>query len=449
MLNKIFNQTIAALSSSAFIILFVAANAFAAPPNDNFADAQIISGVQVHVAGTNAGATTEAGEPPLPINLTGKSVWYKYTAPQTRFYSVRTTRDTNFDTYLAIYGGSELANLNLRAANNNVLFPALSSAVNYPMNQGETYYIRIDGVASNGVVAEGNFNLDITFAAARQASDFDRDGKTDFSVFRPSDGMWYAARSVHDNSTIIYENWGMSGDIPVQADFDGNFRTDAAVFRPSNGTWHIKSNGGIPAYSFQFGQAGDIPVPGQYLSEGDTMPAVFRPSEGIWYFCNTNNYSIAFATKFGQQGDIPVPGDYDLDGKTDIAVFRPSNGVWYIQGSTDGIKAVQFGQAGDKPVHADYDGDGKDDVAVFRPSNGFWYVLRSSDNQLQAAHFGVSTDVPTVGDYNGDGKADYAVFRPSNGAWYVARPIGVPAQNFDAFYFGQTGDVPVTRIGLQ
>jgi hypothetical protein len=301
MLNKIFNQTIAALSSSAFIILFVAANAFAAPPNDNFADAQIISGVQVHVAGTNAGATTEAGEPLLPIFTTGKSVWYKYTAPQTRYYSVRTTRDTNFDTYLAIYGGTELANLNLRAANNNVLSPALSSAVNYPMNQGETYYIRIDGVASNGVVAEGNFNLDITFAATRQASDFDRDGKTDFSVFRPSDGMWYAARSIHDNSTIIYENWGMSGDIPVQADFDGNFRTDAAVFRPSNGTWHIKSNGGIPAYSFQFGQAGDIPVPGQYNSEGDMMPAVFRPSEGIWYFCNTNNYSIAFTVISGSR----------------------------------------------------------------------------------------------------------------------------------------------------
>jgi hypothetical protein len=451
MLNNFFNRSIAFIFTFAVIISVAGVTSvFAAPPsNDNFADAQVIGGIQVHVAGTNAEATTETGEPNLPFATTGNSVWYKYTPVKSRYYSIRTTRDTNFDTYLGLYNGTEMGNLFLSGANNNVLYPATGSAINTYLNAGTSYYIRIDGVSVNGIVAEGNFTLDIAPVQARQSSDFDRDGRTDFSVFRPSNGTWYVARSVHNNSSFIYENWGMDGDIPVATDFDGNFRTDAAVFRPSNGTWYIKSNGGIPPYSIQFGQAGDIPVPGQYFSEGDMMAAVFRPSNGTWYFCNNNDYSVAAAIQFGQAGDVPVPGDYDLDGKTDVAVFRPSDGTWYILSTENGFRAVQFGLAGDKPVLADYDGDAIMDVAVFRPSDATWYVLRSSDNQLQAAQFGIATDIPSVGDYNGDGKADYAVFRPADGAWYVARPTGVPAQNFEAFKFGQAGDIPVTKNALQ
>ena len=449
MLNKFINQTIAFIFTFIFAALF-AVNVFAtAPANDNFANAQTISGIQVHVAGTNVGATMEAGEPQPPIDVIGKSVWYKFTAIKSRYYSIRTTRDTNFDTHLTIYTGTELGNLVFGNSNNNVSLPNRTSVLIHYMSEGATIYIRVSGQTENGGFSEGSFNLDITPLPTRQSSDFDRDGKTDFSVFRPSTGTWYAARSVHDNSTYITEYWGMNGDIPVPSDFDGNFRTDAAVFRPSNGIWYIKPNGGIQPFGFQFGQAGDIPVPGQYSLEGDMMPAVFRPSNGVWYFANTNDYSLAYAIRFGQQGDIPVPGDYDLDGKTDIAVFRPSNGTWYIQSSVEGFKAVKFGMQGDVPVSADFDADSIVDDAVYRPSNGSWYVLRSSDNQLQTAEFGLPTDIPTVGDYNGDGKADYAVFRPSIGAWIVARPTGMPAQNFDIFYFGQNGDIPVTRGGLQ
>jgi hypothetical protein len=452
MLNKFYNRTIATFLTLVFVAVIVGTtNAFAAPPpNDNFADAQALSGIQVHVAGTNVEATLEANEPLDQFNTISKSVWYKFTATKSRYYSIRTTRETNFDTHLTIYGGTALNNLVFKNSNNNVSLPNRTSVIITYMNQGETIYIRLAGETNNeSIPAEGTFNLDITPLPTRQSSDFDRDGKTDFSVFRPVTGTWFVARSVHNNATMLTENWGTNGDIPVPADYDGNFRTDVAVFRPSNGSWYIKPNGGIPAYSLQFGQAGDIPVPGQYSFEGDMMPAVFRPSNGTWYFCNTNDYSIAYAVQFGQQGDVPVPGDYDTDGKTDIAVFRPSTGTWYILSSSDGFRAVQFGANGDKTVAADYDGDSITDIAVFRPSNGTWYVLRSSDNQVQSVQFGLITDVPTVGDYNGDGKADYAVFRPSAGAWYIAKAVGVPAQNFDTFYFGQNGDFPITKGGAQ
>lgn len=368
MLNKNFKKTIASFSTFLLFVL-TAASAFAAPPsNDNFANAQIVGGIQVHVTGTNAEATMEAGEPTDQFNTIGKSVWFKYTAPQTRYYSIRTTRDSNFDTHLTLFSGIQINALTFLNSNNNVLLPNRTSVVIYYMNAGDTINIRVSGEINDVAASEGNFTLDITPLPTRQSSDYDRDGKTDFSVFRPSNGIWYKALSTNSNQTINYDYWGTPGDIPVPSDWDGNFRTDAAVFRPSTGTWHIKPNGGVPSYSFQFGQTGDVPVPGQYSFEGDLMPAVFRPSTGVWYFCNTNDYSIAYAVQFGQNGDIPVPGDYDLDGKTDVAVFRPSNGAWYVWSSAQGLRSVTFGMNGDKPVAADYDGDSIYDIAVYRPS---------------------------------------------------------------------------------
>ena len=55
--------------------LVFAAPALAAPPNDNLAAAQAISGNAASVAGTTAGATLEAGEPNHFVSGNG-SVWY-------------------------------------------------------------------------------------------------------------------------------------------------------------------------------------------------------------------------------------------------------------------------------------------------------------------------------------------------------------------------------------
>ncbi len=49
-----------------------------AVPNDDFADAQVLSGSSGSVTGTLAGATTEPGE----LNANSASIWYRFTAPQ-------------------------------------------------------------------------------------------------------------------------------------------------------------------------------------------------------------------------------------------------------------------------------------------------------------------------------------------------------------------------------
>lgn len=251
-------------------------------------------------------------------------------------------------------------------------------------------------------------------ASVRSRADFDGDGKTDVSVFRPSEGNWYLNRST---SGLAVVNWGLSSDIVAPGDFDGDGKADTAIFRPSTGTWWIlRSSGGFS--SVPFGSSGDIPVVGDYDGNGTSDVAVFRPSTNVWYIQLTGGATVIMA--FGASGDLPVRGDYNGDGATDIAIFRPSTGTWWINNSGGGgVTTRTFGLSSDKPVPADFDGDNKDDVAVYRPSSGTWYVLRSTNAAVDIVTFGISTDVPVPGDYDGDGRDDQAVYR--NGVWWINR----------------------------
>ncbi len=136
------------------------------------------------------------------------------------------------------------------------------------------------------------------------------------------------------------------------ADFDGDGRTDLSVFRPSDGTWYVMQSGSNTFRAQQFGTNGDRIVPGDYDGDGRTDFAVFRQvsTSGVWYILRSSDNSAA-TVQWGFNTDKPVPGDYDGDGRTDIAVYR--NGVWYIVQSSNGQFAThQFGASSDIPIAA-------------------------------------------------------------------------------------------------
>jgi hypothetical protein len=282
----------------------------------------------------------------------------------------------------------------------------------------------------DGMRVIGNYECSVVVTTVRSRADFDGDGKTDLSVFRPSEGNWYLNRST---AGFTAANWGLATDIPTPGDFDGDNKADTAVFRPSTGTWWIlRSTGGFS--STEFGVMGDVPVVGDYNGDGTSDIAVFRPSNSTWYIQISGGGTATAA--FGSPGDLPVRGDYNNDGTTDIAVFRPSTGTWWIANSGGSVTATTFGLSTDKPVPADYDGDNRDDIAVYRPSAGTWYILRSSNGAVDIATFGISTDIPVPGDYDGDGRDDIAIYR--DGTWWLNRSTAGVA----AAAFGLSTDVP-------
>ncbi len=309
----------------------------------------------------------------------------------------------------------------------------VSTSANYSLVS--TIGEAVAGITSTG----GQYSFESGFWAGGSAAagrapiyDFDGDGKSDISIYRPSNGQWWLNRTT---AGLIVFTFGNATDTIVPADLTGDGKTDVAIWR--GGEWFVLRSEDYTFYSFPFGTSGDIPVPGDYDGDDRADAAVFRPSTSTWYVQRSSGGTTIEG--FGAAGDRPVPADYDGDGKTDIAIYRPGLGQWWLNRSSAGVIVYTFGSSSDRNVPGDYTGDGKADVAIWRPTTGEWFILRSEDASFYSFPFGVSTDVSVPGDYDGDGKFDAGVFRTSDGTWYLNRSTAGTL----ILGFGLGNDLPV------
>ena len=79
--------------------------------------------------------------------------------------------------------------------------------------------------------------------------DYDGDGRADAAVWRPNPGVWYILKSSQNYSsaasTVIEWGAGWLGDIPVVGDYDGDGSSDLTVWRPGSGGWYILKSSAV------------------------------------------------------------------------------------------------------------------------------------------------------------------------------------------------------------
>jgi len=148
-----------AITIAAVIVLALSSvqPAFAAGPNDYFADATQIASLPFSTNADTSGASSEPGEPypPCGYGYAPNSVWFAYVSPTN---VTVTARSSNYYSLLAIYTGSAVDSLT-----------QASCAAYYPFTTfqalaGVTYYFQLSTLYGGNIGESGNlpFSLEVT-----------------------------------------------------------------------------------------------------------------------------------------------------------------------------------------------------------------------------------------------------------------------------------------------
>jgi hypothetical protein len=134
------------------------------PGNDSFAGATTVGALPFTASGSNAGATSEAGEPVPSCAPVGKTLWFRFTpAVTTAVVADTSTSSFQFDTVLAAYQGTALNALTQVGCDDDGGGSAGPSRVQLTLVGGQTYYFQAGGYkTAAGTIAEGTIGFRLT-----------------------------------------------------------------------------------------------------------------------------------------------------------------------------------------------------------------------------------------------------------------------------------------------
>lgn len=116
--------------------------------NDSFVSARLLEGERVSDLGHNFFATRETGEPAIDTFSSGKSVWWRWTAPRSVRFTLATAGSST-RSYLAVFTGTSVASLSLISKDSGLRSPGLFSRVGFDAIEGTTYHFTVDTLQSD------------------------------------------------------------------------------------------------------------------------------------------------------------------------------------------------------------------------------------------------------------------------------------------------------------
>jgi hypothetical protein len=149
--------------------------------------------------------------------------------------------------------------------------------------------------------------------------------------------------------------WGVVGDQPKRCDFDGDGKTDFGIWRPSDGYWWVVNSG------YNSGKTNDPFTVGQYGTSNDQSHCVDSDGDGKanmimrwfkqskWWYKDGVSDGVHLGIQWGLPRDTTLlGGDFNGDGNDDITVVRPESFMWYHKHKeSDTFTQVQWGLPGD------------------------------------------------------------------------------------------------------
>jgi alpha-tubulin suppressor-like RCC1 family protein len=392
--------------------------------NDNFAGRSPLSGRYAFASTSNVIATDETGEP-LHAGTSGvRSVWWSWTAPETRRFVLSTggttsTGATQLNTALAVYTGTSLATL-APVVSGTAAGGALGSLSRVTIDAvaGTTYQIAVDR-ATTGF--GGRIVLSIV-PAPGVTGDLSGDGKADLLVQLIGGGttsaLFMNGTSIAGIGTL--EGGGGGWSVSHTGDFDGDGKADlfwrnsngASTLWLMNGSTITASRGLLPPGSgWTVTHLGDFNGDGKadLLWRNDTDGSVT-----VWLMDGTNTLSAVGLLGGGSGWRVNHVGDLNGDGKADLMWRNDTDGsvtTWLMNGtSVTSAVGLLGGGSGWRVSHlADFNGDGKADLLWRNDIDGsvtVWLMDGASITSAVGLLGGSSWRVGPVGDLDGDGKAD-------------------------------------------
>jgi hypothetical protein len=269
-------------------VTFVVVN----PVNDLFVNALPLSGNSGSVSATTTNATKQFGEPNHVGNAGGKSVWWSFTPSSDGVLALTTTNST-FDTLLALYTGTQVAELTTVASNDDAYvgasrgFSSLAQAV----RSNQTYYVAVDGFDG----AAGVVSLGYTFTSASV-----------FSLTTSSAGggqVTPGSSEVASNSTVIltatpdpffeFANWTgsfLAAANPLSVVVNSNLDL-TAHFRPISFSDDFETGNLL---KLNWSSSGNVPWT---VESSNVLSGSFSARSGV--IGNSQTSSLMFTTNFG------------------------------------------------------------------------------------------------------------------------------------------------------